>query len=505
MSIACHTRSDETAQGSGEGAGVSAWRSTGESDREWIVDGRIDADLVRVRAGELTRWLVFDGPLPGEIGTTVCESEDGVWPRAVTAQVEGRPGLLIPRFEGGLLVDALRKRGGLDTRLALGVLDEVLEVLATAPPAPQGVSRTAMRSFAVDGGGGIGLVPGRFRDAAERTDSAELGELLHLALTGRTWEETGLPLPLSAPEVPAAVVDLFVDLCEADDSDGDRAGLRARIAGLGPSRGRGFLPAEPGVPGDATPTGTLGADVVSALRGTSEAVRSRPEATPAVAPANTRRPARSAHAGPRRRRRGSAGGLRRARMRREGFSTTTVTIVMLCCVGVVAGVVLMFKGVAGQGPQAQPRTDATTAQTSYARTPDDPLTAVVELSRLRVEAFAEGNAERLEHLTVPQSPAAAADSTLGLDECERCEDASHVLEISDVHRLTDAERAGTHGPDGESSATGDDGAEGPGALTDGERAYVRATMQTPDSGSEQVVFTLERHRGEWRVYSVHPA
>lgn len=524
---------------------MTAWRGSDDTaprgigaDRPWVVETEIDGELARVRAGELTRWFVRDGPVPGNSGTTVCESEASAWPHAAVARVDGRPGLLVPRCEGGLLVDALRRRGGMDASLALGVLDEALEVLEDAPAAPQGASRTSMRGFAVDGSGDIVVLPGRLRDAASRTDSAELGELLHLALTGRTWEETGLPLALTAPEVPVAVTSLVTDLLEGDDGDVDRTRLRVRIAALGPSRERGFLPAEPGVPDDAAPTGTLGSDVVSALRGARPG-RADPDTSPRRegAPRSRPRSARSRRA--ERTRRGSRTSRSRVRM-------TTASTIALCCAGVIAGVGLMIKGATGEAPHAQPRTGSTAAELPHsepstehpaastgtpdavtaatdeateessaaagsqdAATADDPLTAVVELSRLRAEAFADADGDALAGLTVPQSPAAVADAELDLDGCDGCVAAPGALEITDVHTVApsdvphDAEDAGRSDTGATDSVPGE--GDGGGSLVDGERAYVRATMRTEDSDPQQVLFVLERHRGAWRVHSVRAA
>ena len=243
-------------------ADAARWSTGGD----WAIDEQIDSALLRVRRDDETRWFaVVDSDAVGE-------AESTVWPSVRGASVDGRAGLLVPRCEGGLLEDALRLRGGMSAALALGVLDEVLEVLETAPAAPCGGSRAAIRSFAVERGGGVVLVPGRFRDGATRSDAAELGELLHLALTGATWEETGLPVSETAPEAPAAVSGLVTDLLEGSVLTGgatvpaDIADLRARIGRLGPSRERGFLPAEPGVLEDDAPTGTLSPELVEALR-----------------------------------------------------------------------------------------------------------------------------------------------------------------------------------------------------------------------------------------------
>lgn len=153
---------------------------------QWTHEAAIDDGIIRVRADRSTRWFIT----PDQPGTDVAEELHG-FPSAAAGRVHDREGLLVPRCAGGLLDPALRVRGGMAPPLALGLLDEALELLTAAPAAPPGTSRVTRRALALDADGAVVLLPGRLRAAAARTDSAELGEILHLALTGRTWEEIG--------------------------------------------------------------------------------------------------------------------------------------------------------------------------------------------------------------------------------------------------------------------------------------------------------------------------
>src|SRR5699024_6935560 len=206
--------------------------------------------------------------------------------------------------------------------------------------------------------------PARFRTGALRTDAAELGELLHLALTGSMWEETGLPLSETAPEVPAPVAALVTDLLDgtaltggAVDRDGVAA-MRARIARLGPTRDRGFLPAEPGVAVEDAPTGTLSPDVVVALRGAPQTDPTVPAAPSYRSPASREQ-----------RHEGHVAGLRRTRRRKpreNGVTSTrrarqqvvrgarrgrlTLGVLVVCVTGAAAGAGIMGAGTgAGAG------------------------------------------------------------------------------------------------------------------------------------------------------------
>ena len=413
-----------------------------DTEARWSDEARIDDGIVRVRAGESVGWFI----VPDAAGAT-AEAEAALFPSTTVEVIDGCRGLLVPRFEGGLVDRALRERGGLAPALALGLLDEVVELLQSAPSSGERASRVTVRAFAFDARGAVALLPGRVRDAASRTDSAELGEILHLALTGRTWEETGLPVALTAPEVPVTVAALVTELLEDAERAPDLESLRARIAALGPERDRGFRPAEPGVDEDSTPTATLGADLVRELRGGGG-----PEAEGPARPGRTERtaartPVRRTRARMRRQReRQKQRGHRERPIRPARWGRTSA--LALSGLGVCAGIVLLVQGVGGadardtraegrQAPHAEEQhAEAQHPDASETEQPavghEDPVEAVVELSRERADAIAAADRAALRGLTAPGSPAAAADAALALDECGGdCGDV-RTLEVGDV-------------------------------------------------------------------------
>lgn len=576
----------------------------------WSEEARIDAGIVRVRRGDVprgdsaARWFIR-GP---EHSVEDLTGEAAAFPGSVPERIDGQAGLLVPRCEGGLLSAALRERGGMSATLALGVLEEVLELLIAAPPAPEGESRVALRGFAVDRHGGLVLLPARTRNAAVATDSAELGELLHLALTGLTWEETGVPLTVTAPEVPVAVAGLVTDLLAgteefADSHSGARSragavgrvdlvGLRERIRALGPARERGFRPAEPGVDPDAAPTATLDADLVKALRAVT------PAPTSAGAPKNSsageasvgnargnsgggtgaskaharwqRRSTRRSNGSDRgitsesgtgaatrlhalgsestRSQNGTQAGspgidsdpnavgdcrvsrgpeLRGIRARTPASATAAAPVrrrrwvaMSAALAAAVAGVSLLLTGsgdtpddpqtptAAAQQDEAHPGDTAAPDDTAPSHEPGpshvpgrshesaaltDPVSAVVELSRLRAEAIIAGDRAALAFVTVPGSPAARADSDLALEQesepeasagacTEACPpSAGPSLAVTDAELLEETS-----------------------GRTEEARARVRATMRTDGQAPQTVQFVLARSDGIWRVHSVLP-
>ena len=457
------------------------------TDTHWSDEVRIDDGIIRVRSGETVRWFI----VPDASGAT-AEEEAALFPSTTVEVIDGDRGLLVPRCEGGLLDRALRERGGLAPALALGLLDEVVELLLSTPPAGERASRVTPRAFAFDARGAVTLLPGRTRDAAARTDAAELGEILHLALTGRTWEETGLPVGLTAPEDPVAVAALVTELLEDSVGALDLDALRVRIAALGPERDRGFRPAEPGVDEDSAPTATLGADLVRELRGAG-----RPETE---APARPRRAERTAARPPVRRPRARIRKQREEREQQKPRGQRTrparwgrMSALALSVLGVCAGIVLLVQGVGGADvPNTRADAPDTRAEAPHDQQSavghEDPVEAVVELSRERADAIAEADRAALRGLTAPGSPAAAADAALALDECGGdCGDV-RTLEVGDVQLL-----------DPEEGVADDSG------TAEGDRAVVGATMSTDGGPATPVVFVLERSDGRWLVHSVERA
>ena len=145
-------------------------------------------------------------------------------------------------------------------------------------------------------------------------------------------------------------------------------------------------------------------------------------------------------------------------------------------------------------PQAESlRTGATTGPVAGSDATDgaivptedsaDPASAVVALSRERALAIAEGDREALSALTVPGSPAAAADATMPLAACAAACPSPRALELTEIEVL---------------EAPGD-------AEDDSARAAVGATMVTEGEPGVPVIFLLERADSGWLVHSVEHA
>ena len=165
----------------------------------------------------------------------------------------------------------------------------------------------------------------------------------------------------------------------------------------------------------------------------------------------------------------------------------------LSVLGVCAGIVLLVQGVGGADvPNTRadaPDTRAEAPQDQQSAVGhEDPVEAVVELSRERADAIAAADRAALRGLTAPGSPAAAADAALALDECGGdCGDV-RTLEVGDVQLL-----------DPEEGVADDSG------TAEGDRAVVGATMSTDGGPATPVVFVLERSDGRWLVHSVERA
>jgi hypothetical protein len=303
------------------------------------------------------------------------------------------------------------------------------------------------------------------------------------------------------------VAALVTELLEDAVGTPDLEALRVRIAALGVERDRGFRPAEPGVDEDSAPTATLGADLVRELRGAG-----RPEAE---GPARPRRADRTVPRAPVRRTRARMRKQRERQEQRDHRERPTrparwgrIGALALSGLGVCAGIVLLVQGGGGgdardtrtegrQAPHTEEPAEAQQAEAQHPEAPEteqsevgheDPVEAVLELSRERADAIAAADRSALRGLTAPGSPAAAADAALALDACGGdCGDA-RTLEVRDAHRVVPEQ-----------------GAEDDTGAAEGARAEVGATMSTDGGPATPVVFVLERSDGHWLVHSVERA
>ena len=117
-------------------------------------------------------------------------------------------------FSGGYLWDALRFYGALSEGQVTGVLLSVLEALHQAPATAAEYTCLHRWGFALDAQGVVHVVPHTERLRTEVNPRYELGEIAYMALTGRTWEESGVPL-VDVPHIETqACADLISDLLD---------------------------------------------------------------------------------------------------------------------------------------------------------------------------------------------------------------------------------------------------------------------------------------------------
>ncbi|GAA2105617.1 hypothetical protein [Brevibacterium salitolerans] len=428
-------------------------------EEHWVVEAEAGSGLLRVRRGAEIAWLSVPGE-DGPVGEAVLEAEAEAWGCQLAAVDDAggaRTGLLVPRWSGGLLADVLRRRGGLPEGQALGVLEEALEAVLASPRPPGGHSRVSLYAFAVRNDGRIAVVPGRLRPEARTTDSAACGEILHAALTGREWADAGGPLSVTAPAADPRVRELTAALLESSASSPGLRGVLRRVRELGPDRARGFLPAEAGVEVDDAPTGVLAAEVVSRLREVpAESSAERRDRHPAT------RAARSCRSG-------RVGRL----VRRQWRSAAGAA----CAVLLGTGAWLVVAGSSDTGRSAETAAPAPAHSATPPETPrENPLEAFAALTQRRSAAVAAGDAEALARLTVPGSPAAAADAAVELTPCPDCGE----VKLEGLESVGDP-------------ASGE---------PDPDTAHVRAWMRTGDGRWADVEVELRRHEGRWKVHAV---
>ena len=540
------------------------------AEQTWQTVAEVAPGIRRISTGQRTAWFLPEGdvadithrwPGVGTAGLTggqvSCDpaavpEEEGSSAGGVAsvdghlADVLGQPrrsdasGLIVPRFHGGLLIDALRAYAGLTLGQTLAVLGACLEALIAAPAPSSGRRRCHRRAFGVDAVGAIHLVPGHTVPVESvPSEAEEFGQLAYLCLTGLTWEEHGVPVPDLIPAVPEPLAGIVIQLLEAEPGSGPPLGpdLLASLAAVGEPEQIPFVPVEAEVSVSEAVTAQLRVDasVASALtdryehsrhrsadrregqtrRDDDSARRSgigrlraaaghragdrhhrrRKDATSRPAAqlrphSQTLRTRRGRSAATRSRgtaTRPSSTGSRPARFPRLPLSRVTL-------IGAAAAVVLSLTGIAlliglsDPGRQAAapvsarhspPGTAVTdTAAAATASEPDDPKDAFAALTRRREQAYHLGDAAALAELTVAGSPAAAADGAADVE----------AFEGSDISIDIESAEIAKQGPDRAMLAVA-----------------TRTQVREPDGsghdyGSVRMRVELRRDNGSWRVY-----
>ncbi|WP_101650360.1 hypothetical protein [Brevibacterium ihuae] len=510
----------------------------------WLIEAEISPGIRRVVRGGRAAWFLTDG-------SALAEAAAGGAPGAEVAEAlddtgSPVPGVVVPRMPGGLLEVVLRRHGGLTSAQTIGVLLACCDALSVAPVAPEGRIRMHRSAFAQDAEGEVRLIPCVTVSEGEADPQRELGELAYLCLTGRTWEETGIPVrdlrPAPADALAAIVIDLLESACPGPlDAHGLPAALGVRLALAGEAAPVPFIPSEPEVPlgdavtarirldagftdrlaagagrGDGSPRGDRD-DAPARMRRTTGAVRSRGGARRREMRQQERSSPRIDGAVGRLRSalRGGTESARTAQGRGAGarsWSETARTLARrmprrvvaagLAVSAVILGVALL----ASAQREADPRVDAASSESPPATTdapartnppattnsPTDPAAGLTDdedpagafraLTDAREQAYETGDAQALEALTVPGSPAAAADAPVDLDAF-----AGREVRI-EVEPIGAPEIAGTEA-----------------VLTVRMTTTVERSGGPPeDYGTQRIRVVLRFGERGWQVYAIHP-
>ncbi|MFB9775128.1 hypothetical protein [Brevibacterium otitidis] len=497
------------------------------AEQHWQTVAEVAPGIRRISAGEDTAWFLPNGDMadlthrwPG----TSTQQRRLTADEADVAVVDGRPahvlgrprqedaaGMVVPRFHGGMLADALRSYAGLSLGQTLAVLGACLEALLAAPAPSPGRLRCHRGAFAVDETGAIHLIPGHTVPADTIiSEACELGQLTYLALTGLTWEEHGVPVRDLVPRVPEPLAGILIELLEAEAGAGPALDHRllAQVAASGEPEQIPFVPVEAEVSVSEAVTAQLrvdatvaaglarrsaektksssrrGADTPARSTGAKRLRRSRAQQRDAAADRAAQGAAvtgEQERSGIGRLRAAAGVGRReRTRARSKPQSAAQKRVSGTALIGGAVAVLLALAGVAtltglidvgspgstgGRTAVAeqQPAEPAATEDASRAAHGEegptsaaDPAEAFAALTRQREDAYSAGDAAALAELTVPGSPAAAAD-----EDADVSRFSGHTISIaieSAVIAAHDGDRAEldvtthtrTTSPDGES-------------------------------------------------------
>ncbi|GAA4285601.1 hypothetical protein GCM10022261_31320 [Brevibacterium daeguense] len=219
--------------------------------QKWEPEAEVAPGIIRVRSGELSAWFLVDGDE---------QDLEANWPEPAPERGEivdaggtPRTGILVGRQEGGMLVDSLRRHGGLSSEQTIGVLLECLAALDRLPDPPPGRTRVHRQAFAIDAAGLVCVVPCRTEGLDEVSPPCEFGELAYLCLTGQTWQEKAMPVRDLAQAPLPPLAELVIELLEGDAGAVPPAtslppGLAVRLASIADPAPVPFVPSEPEVP-----------------------------------------------------------------------------------------------------------------------------------------------------------------------------------------------------------------------------------------------------------------
>lgn len=448
---------------------------------EWFFDAEVSPGLWRVFSSREVKWFV-------------PEAEPGCGPgraaRAVGPDMEPVDGLLIERCQGGLLIDAVRGLAPLDAEHIVCLLRSILRAVSDARLA---LSR---RSLALTEDGQAAAVPGIGRRTEER-EARELGEILYAAAEGAEFSSTAVPLARRESALPDDLVEL-IDALLLDEAPDPlpRGDLLAAVEDMPAATRLPFYPGEAGIAVDDAPTAGLPAAAAVPAGGGDEndSVR-RLRGADAL---DCSRSSERRMGGSQREERGAVARLRGGKTkgeavrskteawaaRRGGDWLKTVTrprtaAIAGCALVIGIGAVLLVGlgddpadepgAGGGEAAAAIPTAEAgeqaeagegASAENGPAAEEDggegDPCAGFERLTQQRAEVFASGDADRLDALSTPGSPAAEVDAktaaegiapskvTMTVDECTVVREASESAQLTAaVTTALDEERPST--------------------------------------------------------------
>ncbi|MBD8020866.1 hypothetical protein [Brevibacterium gallinarum] len=525
------------------------------AEQTWHTVAEVAPGIRRISTGQRTAWFLPEGDVadithrwPGIGAAELTGGPVSCDPAAVpeaegpcagdVASVDGQPahvlgqprqadgsGLIVPRFHGGLLVDALRSYAGLTLGQTLAVLAACLEALCAAPAPSSGRLRCHRSAFGVDDAGAIHLVPGYTVPVESvSSEAVEFGQLAYLCLTGLTWEEHGVPVPDLTPAVPQPLAGIIIELLEAEPGSAPELGpeLLSTLAASGEPEQIPFVPVEAEVSVSEAVTAQLRVDASVASALTRRYERSREHTSGGQREERAHRVEDKTTGSGIGRLRAAAGHSGRDRVRRKDSTQRTAAtrhnrqqkrlarqerdtgsralrlprlpVSRTTLIGAAAALVLSLSGIAvltglidpgekettpvsaGHSPPSAQASDDSSAPTASG--PEDPKDAFAALTRRREQAYHLGDAAALAELTVAGSPAAAADGAADVEAFEGSEISIDIESAQVTQQGTDrasldvATRTQVSEPDG----------------TD------------HDYGSVDMRVELRREDGSWKVY-----
>lgn len=457
---------------------------------EWIYDAEVRPGLWRVFNAHEVKWFVCAADTAGGPGRPVS---------VLGPDMEPVAGLLIPRYRGGMLEDAVLGLAPLSSEELVCLLRGTIE----ATGGTDGSNPISRASLALADDGSVCALPG-IEVPEEEPEARELGELLYAAAQGVTFTETAVPLKNRDNNLPAEIVDLIdALLLDSDAVSLPRGDLLEAVRKYRGAERLPFYPGEPGVPVNDPPTAGLravtaalhdvpeqtglqtdreekaeqgiGDTAIAALRGdTGRTLKNRGLKVPRR---EARKPEKtSKYRGPKRKEPTAAapGGKIRRGVRAGVLGAAALA-------AVAAGIALIIGGAQpdqtqptaaahqrknGEEPRSPKTEHGPSVPAEQSVEPEDtsvaapdssgPCEGFKDLTRARAAAFAEGRPADLAGLTVPGSNAAKADAesedkpaqpmtvTMNVTQCE-VEDSTE--ETATVRAVVSAEVGGAPVPE----------------------------------------------------------